>query len=207
MGTAQTTANSALTIADKTVNSNERLVVLISRHNGTTTGSGGISVAHNGNALTLDVVDGSVDVFVYIYSYKPSSNTTGDIVLTNDGTDALAMAALKVRNLATVALDETASGTGTSSSPSSGATATTGTANEILVGAVATFEKLSQATATPGTWGSSFTNGQLEGTENGISFDAVISEGFKVVSSTGAYTASKTGITSQFWIAAIATYE
>jgi hypothetical protein len=102
-------------------------------------------------------------------------------------------------------LDKIASASGNSASPSSGSTAATTRPDEFLYGCVSTNGDVAE---TAGTWSNSFTNGQRNGTTGGSAgVDMTASEGYKQVSATGAYAAAKTGITSQQWQAAIATYK
>ena len=102
-------------------------------------------------------------------------------------------------------LDRTSIGTGSSDTPSSGATATTTEANELLVGAVGTEGPDGDAA---GTWGNSFTAGPRLGTTGGTAdTNITASMGWRIVSSSGAYTAQKSGITSRDWAALIATFK
>ena len=101
-------------------------------------------------------------------------------------------------------LDQTASATGSSTAPSSGATATTAQADELLIGVVGTEGPDGDA---PGAWDGSFTTGPRLGTAGGTAdTNITVSLGYRIVLSTGAYTASKTGITSRDWGAMIATF-
>ncbi len=102
------------------------------------------------------------------------------------------------------ALEQTNVGSGTSTSPSSGA-ATTIQPAQLLIGAVGTEGPGSD---TAGTWQNSFTAGPRAGT-TATTTDAeiTVSLGWQIVSAAGSYTASKTGITSRDWAAAIATFK
>ena len=111
----------------------------------------------------------------------------------------LTINAYAVTNLAPSALDKTAAAQGTGTSPSSGATATTSRANEFLWGAIG-YSANAQAT---GTWIDGFTSGGQFTNTGGISG---VEDGYKTVSSTGAYTAAKAGIDKDAWTAVIATY-
>ena len=131
----------------------------------------------------------------------PSGST---ITITSTYSQSVAKAAVVsvFRGLAsTSALDQTKTGTGSSTSPSSGSVTTT-RANELLIGAIGTSGTTSD---TAGTWQNSFIAGQRVGTTGGTA-NKTISMGYRIVSSTGAYTASKTGITSTTWAASIATF-
>jgi hypothetical protein len=102
------------------------------------------------------------------------------------------------------ALDQTGTGTGSSATPSSGTTSATTQADELLIGAVGTEGPNGDAA---GTWGNSFMAGPRLGT-SGDAADSNItaSLGWRIVSTTGAYAAQKSGITSRDWAAAIATF-
>jgi uncharacterized repeat protein (TIGR02543 family) len=109
------------------------------------------------------------------------------------------------RGLAPVgALEQTNAGSGTSTTPSSGA-ATTIQADQLLIGAVGTE---GPGTDTAGTWQNSFTAGPRAGT-TATTTDAeiTVSMGWQIVSAAGNYTAAKSGITSRDWAAAIATFK
>ncbi len=104
-------------------------------------------------------------------------------------------------------VDQTHTGTGTSSTVSSGATATTTQANELLVGAVGLEGPNVDA---PSTWQNSFTYGPRLGTSFGSSSgdatDITAQMGWRIVASTGAYTAQLVSLnTSRDSAAAIAT--
>ncbi len=102
-------------------------------------------------------------------------------------------------------LDRTGIGTGSSDTPSSGATATTTEANELLVGAVGTEGPDGDAA---GTWGNSFTAGPRLGTTGGTAdTNITASMSWRIVSDADAYTAQKSGITSRDWAALIATFK
>mgnify|MGYP001373237849 CR=1 FL=1 len=102
-------------------------------------------------------------------------------------------------------LDQTHTGTGNSTVPSSGATATITQADELLVGAIG-IEGPDGDTA--GTWDNLFTAGPRTGTTGGSADTNITADlGYRIVSSAGAYTASKSGITSRDWAAMIATFK
>lgn len=129
---------------------------------------------------------------------------TGDLVM-GTSTTAKAMAAIQLDSLAASPLDKTVSDGGNSTTPSSGATATTAQADEILIGAIGTNGPSGDAA---GSWSNSFTAGQRDGTTGGAALTNVtISEGYRIVTATGAYTAAKTSITSRRWAALIATFK
>ena len=89
--------------------------------------------------------------------------------------------------------------------PTVGPTGTTLQANELLIGAIGTEGPVGDAA---GTWGNSFTAGPRAGTTGGdATSNWTVSMGYRIVSSTGSYTAQKSGITDRFWAAAIATFK
>jgi hypothetical protein len=106
-------------------------------------------------------------------------------------------------------LDQTHTGTGWSTSPTSGATSTTMQADELLTGAVG---MEGPNVDNPGTWSSSFTDGLPLGTSFGSSSgdDTGVTDqlGWRIVGGTGAYTAQTVSLTtSRDWAAAIATFK
>ncbi len=102
-------------------------------------------------------------------------------------------------------LDQTQTGYGTGAAPSSGASPTTTQAGELLIGAVGTEGPDGDAA---GTWGGSFSNGPRLGTTGGADdTNITASMGFRIVSETGSFTASKSGITGRDWGAILATFK
>jgi hypothetical protein len=100
-------------------------------------------------------------------------------------------------------LDKTATGSGSGATPATSATGTTVQANELLVGAVGTEGPSGDAV---GTWLNSLTAGPRLGTTGGTAdTNITVSLGWRIVSATGAYTASKSGITSRDWAAVLVT--
>ena len=106
--------------------------------------------------------------------------------------------------MASASLDMTAVTSGTSTSPSSPAMLTTNQPDELLIGAIGTEGPYGDAA---GTWQNSFVTGQRTGTTGDVDdTNVTVSMGYRIVSATGVYTASKSGITSRFWQASIATF-
>jgi len=154
-------------------------------------------------------VNNSGNVSTYIFAaYNVTALPSGSsITISHNAVRARAAVASVFRGLEDSAvLDQTHTGTGNSNSPTSGATATTTQADELLIGAVGTE---GPSTDTAGTWGSSFTAGPRLGTTGGYfgTSNITASMGWRIVSSTDAYTASKSSITSRDWAAAIATFK
>ena len=132
----------------------------------------------------------------------PSGST---ITITSTYSQSVAKAAVVsvFRGLAaTSALDQTKTGTGSGTSPSSGSVTTTQT-DELLIGAIGTSGTTSD---NAGTWQNSFIAGRRVGT-SGATANKTISMAYRIVSSTGTYTASKTGITSTTWAVSMATFK
>ncbi len=133
------------------------------------------------------------------------AGTHNAVVTFEASVDALAITALQISggNGSPIVLDKSAVAIGTSTTPSSGNTAVTTAANEALIGAVATNGPIED---NPGTWSGSFTNGQRDGI-TGTPDNCTMSDGYRIVTAAGAYAAAKTGITSQPWVAMIATFK
>jgi len=144
-----------------------------------------------------------------VYRLDNVSAGTHDVV-TEDWTLSgvatyVSMIAVEVVGCAVAPQDQTANASGTGTTPSSGNTATTSQADELLLGFIAT-EGPSGDTGP--TWAGSFTTGQRDGTTGGpATTNGTLAEGYRVVSATGAYAAAATGITSRAWTAAIVTFK
>jgi hypothetical protein len=160
---------------------------------------GDAGVTWSGTSLHPDVVTHGGGFYTTIFSLYSATGGTGDIVATHASAGDLTINAYSVTNLAPSALDKTSAGQGTGTSPSSGATATTSHANEFLWGAIG-YATNDRAT---GTWSDGFTAGTQFTKTGGISG---VEDGYKTVSSTGAYTAAKAGANKDAWTAVIATY-
>lgn len=157
-------------------------------------------VTWGGTSLHQDVVKGGSGFTTYVFTLYSANGGTGDIVASHASRDDLSINAYSITNLAPSALDKTAVAQGMSTSPSSGATATTSRAHEFLWGTIgyASNEKA------VGTWSDAFTSGaQYTSTGGGI---GGVEDGYKTVSSTGAYAAAKAGVDKDYWTAVIATY-
>jgi hypothetical protein len=162
---------------------------------------GDAEVTWGGKSLHLDVGTTGAGFYTMIFSIYSANGGTGDIVASHASSGDLTINAYSVTNLAASALDKTAAAQGTSASPSSGATATTSRVNELLWGAIG---YATNARAT-GTWTEGFTTGG-QFTRTGNSGISGVEDGYKTVSSTGAYTAAKAGVDKDAWAAVIATY-
>ena len=156
-------------------------------------------VTWNGISLHQDIAttDGN-GCYTKIFSLYSASGGTGDVVASHTVGD-LSINASSVTNLAPSALDKAREGHGVGTNPSSGATPITTKANEFLWGAIG----YATNGAMSGVWSDGFTSdgqftfsGDTGGVENG----------YKIVSSTGAFAAAKTGADKDGWSALIATY-
>ena len=178
------------------------IIVLISSHKEF---GGSSSVTWNGQALTQDAqVTNASGARVEVWAKHNVTGATGTVSAiwpANKIAFGLTMAVVQVEGLATSsAWDKASTATGVGISPSSGATATTAQADEYLVGLVGS---ALAGLDVGGTWDNSFSAGQAVNDANTIA----LSEGYRIVAATGAYTASKTGAVSGQWAAAIATYK
>lgn len=158
-------------------------------------------------SMTADVSAVNTD-HVNAYIFRKQITTGGDFyaVFTMPGGGASAGVLMEVDGLnLSDPLDKTASATGNSNAPSSGATAATAQAYEIAVGVIGTEGPESDSA---GSWSNDFQAGVRIGSsgQSAVS-NSTVSEAYKVLSSTGAQTAAKTGVTSRRWAAVIATYK
>ena len=184
-----------LTIPKVTLKAGETLLVSCSDE------GGDASVSWNGKSLHKDVGTQGPGFDTMIFSLYSATGGTGDIVATHGTGGDLTINAYSVTGLAPSALDKTAAAQGSSTAPSSGATATTSHANEFLWGSIgyATNEKAT------GMWSDGFTPG-TQFTKTGGNGISGVDDGYKTVSATGAYTAAKAGGKKDAWAAVIATY-
>lgn len=129
------------------------------------------------------------------------------ITITHPSLATRAATASAFRGLApSGAFDQSSTASAASSSPSSGSTPTTTQADELLIGVVGTRGPDGDSA---GTWLNSFNAGPRLGTTGGGNAEqnVTVSMGYRIVNSTGSYTAAKTGITGRGWIAGIATFK
>lgn len=167
------------------------------------------SVAWNGQALTLRTVTTGSGMVLSIWSRDNCNAGTGSVVV--DSSSVAPLGIVLAIEIVTGAItsgstDKVANGTGSSTAPSSGATATTSQANELLIGVCAWLH--ASAGMSYGSWSNSFTGAQDDGNSTGASGGEVtISDGYRNVTATGAYTAAKTGASNVPWAAAILTLQ
>jgi hypothetical protein len=149
--------------------------------------------------LHKDVSTNGSGFYTTLLSLYSATGGTGDIVASHASGGDLTINAYSVTGLAPSALDKTSAAKGMSTSPSSGATATTSHANELLWGVIG-YATNGKPT---GTWSDGFTAGTQFTNTGGISG---VEDGYKTVSAAGAYSAAKAGIDKDAWTAVIATY-
>ena len=202
LGVANGIAVAELRISNKPIKSTEKLIVCVARHSGIDLT---FTATFDGNAMTVNATGDNGAFRTSIISYTPAADTTGDIVVTFASASGLmAIAASRITKLPVNAIDVTASATGSSTTPSSGATAATANSTEMVIGAVGTRGPLAD---TAGDWTLLFAD-QRDGTANGGgNANATISTSFHGQFATSAWTAAKTGITSRDWVALCATYK
>src|SRR5262245_1258611 len=133
------------------------------------------------------------------------SHTSGVDTFTGTWTNTLGSKLLQVNEFAGVAaspLDKSASASGASANPSSGATATTAQADELLIGAFGCWSASSPArTFTAGSGYTIASSYQLTWSQEGMCE-------YQVVAATGAYTAGCTmSAAVDNWVAAILTFK
>ncbi len=133
-----------------------------------------------------------------IFTLYSATGGTADIFASHASSGDLSINVYAVSNLAPMALDKMAAAQGSGTSPSSGATGVTSHANEFLWGTIGHF-----AAGATGTWMDGFSSGGQFKDSGGVSG---VEDGYKTVSSAGAYTAAKAGIDKDNWTAVIATY-
>jgi len=105
--------------------------------------------------------------------------------------------------LAAPAVDKTSSGGGNNAAPSSGATAVTTQADELVIGAVSAADGNVSIFNSDG----SFPGGPFQLAQSSGSYPRALQTQYRIVSSTGAYTYAPTLTASRRWAAAVATYK
>jgi hypothetical protein len=189
-------------LSNITVRTNESLLVCVSTLGTLSAGNG---VTWNGLTMTQNVINTVALPAVAIYSLSGATAGTGNIVVSTDASATSAISAITVNDFLSTPLDQQTSANGSSTAPSSGATASTTQTNEFIFGCIGTNGPIENAA---GTWSSSFANEQRGGTTGaGAASNSTASSASLFTTSTGTFTAAKTGITSRPWAAAVATYK
>jgi hypothetical protein len=184
-----------LTIRQVTLKAGETLLVSCNDE------GGDAEVSWGGKSLHADAGTTGAGIYTTIFTLYSAAGGTGDVVASHASAGDLTINAYVITNLAPSALDKTAGAQGTSTSPSSGATATTSRTNEFLWGTIG----YSTNAKVTGTWNDGFTPGG-QFTRTGAGGISGVEDGYKMASSTGAYTAAKAGVDKDAWTAVIATY-
>lgn len=148
---------------------------------------------------------------IILAAYNVTALPIGSTITINHASSTARTAVVSVfRGLADNAvLDQTQMGTGSGNLPSSGATAATTQADELLIGGIGTEGPHNDP---PGVWMNSFTEGARLGTNFGSTgggdTDITVALGWRIVGATSSYTAAKGSMpTSRDWAAAIATFK
>jgi hypothetical protein len=182
-----------LTIPQVTLKAGETLFVSCSDE------GGDAQVFWGDASLHADVTSHGAGFHTTIFTLYSATGGTADVVATHVSSGDLTINAYAVTSLAPSAFDKMAAAQGFGTSASSGASGVTSRANEFLWGTIG-YGANARAT---GTWIDGFTSGGQFKSTGGISG---VEDGYKTVSSTGAYTAAKAGIDKDAWTAIIATY-
>jgi hypothetical protein len=162
-----------------------------------------ISVEVGAEAFTEAISDYRSGIW---YLKATADHAAGNIIITfSDASEGKwAWAAARVTGVADSPLDKTAQATGTGTTPSSGATATTSQASEFCFGVVGTQGPVAD---NAGTWSGSFASPLSRTGVGGGSAAATVATSYLNSTSAAAITASKTGITSRMWGACVATFK
>jgi uncharacterized repeat protein (TIGR02543 family) len=198
------TTNSAVTAGDDIL-----VTVSMDGNSGSVSVSDGINT-YNQISNSQFTTPGDTNVRTVVFAaYNVSSLPSGStITITHPSVTARAAVASEFRGLATSSVvDQTKTGTGTASSVTSGATGTTTQADELLIGSIALEGPNGDA---PSVWQNSFSFGPRYGTNYGSTgggdTDVTAQMGWRIVGSTGAYTAQLISLnTTRDWAASIVT--
>jgi len=166
------------------------------------------SAGNTYNQAAVSINSGQLRAYIFA-AYNVNALPSGSTITIDSGVAVTAKAAVAsvFRGLAEIGvLDKTSTGENDASdTASSGATPVTTQADELLIGAVGTEGPQGDSA---GTWGNSFTPGPRIGTTGGgDDSNITVSMGYRIVSATGAYTASKTEMTARDHASAIATFK
>jgi uncharacterized repeat protein (TIGR02543 family) len=209
IGYAQsTTSGTSLSITTKAaVTAGDDIIVSFAMD----AGAGTVSVSDNAsNPYSTAVADvtnsGNVRTLIYAANNVSALAKGSTITITHPSVTARSAVVSVFRGLADVnALDRIQTATGTGNVPSSGATLLTNQPDELLIGSVGT-EGPNQDTT--GFWLNNFTTADRRGGNTGAAdANITIASGWRIVSSTGTYTASINRILARDWAAAIATFK
>jgi hypothetical protein len=188
-----------------TITAGNSLIVCVAT-NGSKTLASVSDTKSNSYAVALSPLNGSNGSANIAAAHNVAAMTSSDTITVtlSASTTTVVVSVLEFSGLATSSvLDQTASGTGGSTSPATASSGTTAQNDELLIGA---FMAVMQPTATTFTAGASYTAQTTIGTTVGSNDRSLITE-YRIVSSTGAYTASGTFGATKTWSAALATYK
>jgi hypothetical protein len=171
--------------------------------------SGTVSVIDSrGNGYTSNAdsgTGGTTRTLIFSASVNTALKTNDTITVTCPSVTYKAVSIYSVSGLASASVvDKTHTGTGSSTSPSSGATSTTTQASELLIGAIGGAYHAS-TTFTAGTGFTALTSALAD--SGSSSSSVTIQPEYELVSATGAYSATGTLSTSRGWSAAIVTFK
>ncbi len=208
--TSSTTTGTSLTITVPAlgVAAGNRAIVTIALNPSTGTvacgDTGGNSYAVDSNVANGSATTGvrTVILSAQVTTALVSGNT---ITCTHPSVTARALSAHEFSGLATSAtVDKVATATGNNTAPSSGATTTTVQASELLVGGIG----VEGPTTETFTAGASYTIIGRAGTSGGTAANNItINPEYRIVSATGAFSASGTLSASRRWATPIVTYK
>jgi hypothetical protein len=202
-GTANNkTTGTTLSLATVNITDKARIIVLVGWKGDTANPT----VTWGSVTLSTDLsVSNGTDAQVIVFSGYVLHAATNTVTVTWPGaTNEKTMTVTQVTGLRPNAyIDITSSATGSSVAPDAGSVSTN-VANEYWLGVVATAGPVGD---TSGTWQNTFSDGQRDGTTGGAdNSNITVSEGFRIVSATGAMDAAKSGITSREWVAGAVAY-
>ncbi len=154
---------------------------------------------------TTKVGSSSAGTLLLAYARVASSIAASTVTLSNNASVPIAAVVVEYSGV-NIRLDRLVGGTGQSTSPASGATETTGTANELWVGCLAARSAASAITYSSPTNSFSIV-AQTNTTNGGSNLDACVAFLEKIVTSTGTANAGATASSSCNWIASVATFD
>lgn len=170
-------------------------------------GVDGGQVFWNGNALSFRNL-GGVGPLLECWELNNATGGTGqlDVTFTDPfAAEARVIAAIKITGAEAVPFDQTNLGTGSGTSPSSGATPSTSQADELATAAISTRGPSGDSA---GTWSGGFGSLIRVGTTGGAgNSNLTLDVGSLNLTAVGTPTGAKTGISSRAWIARINTYK
>ena len=180
---------------------NSLFVVVIARRSAGV--DSGLSVSDGDGTYSKDVTRNQSNTHASIHRLENASSGSHSITVNGVSSGTwIVSCAVEVSGLTSASLDKTAAAGSVSAAPSSGATATTTDANELLIGCMAIANNQASITV------ESLSPAWVEQVEELSVASHIPGEGdTRIVSATGAYTATWAAATSGAWSAVIATYK